>query len=111
MGPTPLGGSCEGGKFSTHYGAPSLVGTGGGQGGSFTVKKESAAKGVQRAKRRDSHAEDWCQPALTTLRGLSAHLQGRWGLGAEAQALEVRPQGEDWGLLHEHSQKGASRHS
>ena len=26
---------------------------------------------------------------------------GRWGLGAEAQASEVRSQGEDWGWLHE----------
>ena len=33
---------------------------------------------------------------------------GRWGLGAEARASEVRPQGEDWGWLHEHSLKGAS---
>ena len=31
-----------------------------------------------------------------------------WGLGAEAQALEVRPQGEDWGWLREHSLEGAS---
>ena len=31
-----------------------------------------------------------------------------WGLGAEAQASEVRPQGEDWGWLREHSLKGAS---
>ena len=28
-------------------------------------------------------------------------------LGAEAQALEVRPQGEDWGWLCEDSLKGA----
>ena len=28
MGPAPLGGSCEGGKVSTHEGAPSLAGTG-----------------------------------------------------------------------------------
>ena len=33
---------------------------------------------------------------------------GGWGLGAEAQASEVRPQGEDWGWLREHSLKGAS---
>ena len=33
---------------------------------------------------------------------------GWWGLGAEAQASEVRPQGEDWGWLREHSLKGAS---
>ena len=32
----------------------------------------------------------------------------RWGLGAEARALEVRSQGEDWGWLREHSLKGAS---
>ena len=31
-----------------------------------------------------------------------------WGLGAEAQVSEVRPQGEDWGGLREHSLKGAS---
>ena len=30
MGPEPLGGSCEGGKVSTHYVAPSLADTGGG---------------------------------------------------------------------------------
>ena len=34
-----------------------------------------------------------------------------WGLGAEAWALEVRPQGEDWGWMHEHSLKGLLRHS
>ena len=34
--------------------------------------------------------------------------QGRWGLGSEGQASEVRPQGEDCGWLCEHSLKGAS---
>ena len=33
---------------------------------------------------------------------------GGWGLGAEAQASEVRSQGEDWGWRREHSLKGAS---
>ena len=33
---------------------------------------------------------------------------GKWGLGAEARASEVRSQGEDWGWLLEHSLKGAS---
>ena len=33
---------------------------------------------------------------------------GRWGLGAEALALEVRPQEEDWGWLREGSLKGVS---
>ena len=41
-------------------------------------------------------------------RGLSAHAPGRAGLGAEAWALEVGSQGEDWGWLREHSLKGAS---
>ena len=34
--------------------------------------------------------------------------QDGWGLGAEARALEVRSQGEDWCWLREHSLKGAS---
>ena len=34
--------------------------------------------------------------------------RGGWGLGAEAPALEVRSQREDWGWLREHSLKGAS---
>ena len=34
--------------------------------------------------------------------------RGGQGLGAEARALEVRPQGEDWGWLRDHSLKGAS---
>ena len=33
---------------------------------------------------------------------------GGWVLGAETWASEVRPQGEHWGWLHEHSLKGAS---
>ena len=34
--------------------------------------------------------------------------RGGRGLGAEARASEVRPQGEDCGWLHEHSLKGVS---
>ena len=34
--------------------------------------------------------------------------QGGWGLEAEAPALDVRSQGEDWGWLCKHSLKGAS---
>ena len=34
--------------------------------------------------------------------------RGGWGLGAEAPVSEVRPQGEDWGWLGEHSLKGAT---
>ena len=78
------------------------------EGGSFGATEESAATGVRRAKRRDSRTEDRCRPALTSPIGLSAHPPGRAGLGAEAQASEVRSQGEDWGWRREHSLKGAS---
>ena len=47
------------------------------EGGSFGATEESADTGVRRAKRRDSHTEDQCRPALTSQRGLSAHLPGR----------------------------------
>ena len=59
MGLAPLGGSCEGGKVSIHYEAPSLVEMGV-AGGSFRAMEESAATGVQRAKWRDSRTKDWC---------------------------------------------------
>ena len=55
------------------------------EGGSFGAMEESAATGVRRAKRRGSHTEDQCRPALTSPRGLSAHPPGRVGLGAEAR--------------------------
>ena len=75
MGPTPLGGSCEGGKVAT-LGTPFTGGdgVGGDERRSFGATEESAAIGVQRAKWRDPLKEDLCQPALTSLRGLSAHL-------------------------------------
>ena len=81
---------------------------GGGWGGSFRATEESAAIGVQRAKWRDSYTEDWCQPALTSLRACLFTCQGEQGLRAEARALEVGSQGEDWRWLHEDSLKGAS---
>ena len=52
------------------------------EGGSFGAMEESTATGVQRAKRRDSHTEDWCRPALTSPRGLSAHPPGRAEAGS-----------------------------
>ena len=54
----------------------------GGGGESFRATEESAATGVQRAKRRDSRTEDRCRPALTSLRGLSAQMPGRAGAGS-----------------------------
>ena len=80
------------------------------EGGSFGATEESAATGMRRAKRRDSRTEDRCRPALTSLRGLSAHPPGWAGLGAEARA-SVGSQGEDWGWQREHSLKGLVRHS
>ena len=94
--PAPVGGSCEGGKVSTHNEAPSQAETAGGGWGSFGAKEESAAIGVRRAKRRDSHTEEQCRPALTSPRGFSAHPPGRAGLGAEARA-SVGSQGEEIG--------------
>ena len=52
-----------------------------GRGGIFRATKESTAKGAQRAKQRDSHTEDRCQPALTSTH-LSAHPPGRMGVGS-----------------------------
>ena len=46
------------------------------------------------------HSPDWDTCLLTCW--------GRWGLGAEAQASEVRFQGEDWDWLPEDSLKGDS---
>ena len=80
------------------------------EGGSFGATEESAATGVRRAKRRDSHTEDRCRAALTSPLGLSAPPPGRAGLGAEARA-SVGSQGEDWGWRREHSLKGLAHHS
>ena len=58
------------------------------RGGSFGATEESAATGVQRAKRRDSYTEDWCWRALNSPRGLSAHLLARTG-GSCVQRLQL----------------------
>ena len=51
MGPAPLGGSCEGGKISTHQEAPSLAEMGGWGGrGSFGAMEESTATGGKKGK-------------------------------------------------------------
>ena len=75
-GRAPLGGSCKGGKVSTHQEAPSLARRQV-SGGSFRATEESTATGVQTAKWRDSHREDRCQPALTSPKSLSAHPPAR----------------------------------
>ena len=71
-------------------GSPFTGGDGGWLGESFGATEESAATGVRRAKGRDSCREDQCRPALTSLRGLSAHLPewvgaGSWGSGFGGQ--------------------------
>ena len=81
-GPAPLGGSCEGGSFHT-LGSPFTGGDGGWLGGSFEATEESTATGVQRAKWRNTRTEDWCQPALISPRGLSAHPPAGMGGGWE----------------------------
>ena len=89
-------GTCTSGKelwrrkgFHT-LGSPFTGGDWGWWGRSFGATEESAATGVRRAKRRDSRTEDRCRPALTSLRGLSAHPLGQagagsWGLGFGCQ--------------------------
>ena len=52
------------------------------EGGNVGAMEESADTGVWKAKRRDSCTEDLCQPALTSPRGLSAHLPGQVGAGS-----------------------------
>ena len=51
-------------------------------GGGFGATEESAATRVQKEKLRDSRTEDQCRPALTSPRGLSAHLPGQAGAGS-----------------------------
>ena len=68
------------------------------RGGSFGATKESSATGVQRAKWRDSHTEDHCWPALTSLRGLSAHPLGRVGAGSWGSGFGGRIPGRGLGL-------------
>ena len=52
------------------------------EGGSFGAMEESAAPGVQRAKRRDFRTEDQGRAVLTSPRGLSAHPSGQAGAGS-----------------------------
>lgn len=53
--------------------------------------------------------KDQCRLASPSLYHTCLHTcWGRWGLGAEAQALEVRPQREDWNWLPWRQSGGAS---
>ena len=88
--------------------APSLAETGCGGGVSSGATEESTATGVWWEKRRDPRTEDRCRPALTSLRGLSAHPLGQVGAGRWGSGFGGQTPGEDWGWLREHSLKGAS---
>ena len=109
MGPAPVGGSCEGGKVSTHYEAPAWAETAGGGGGGASETRSRAQKQGCGGQRREIPTQrigaDQHSPAKEAC--LLTRRDG-WGLGAEARASEVGSQGEDWGWLREHSLKGAS---
>ena len=94
-GPAPVGGSCEGGKVSTHFAGGDC---GGVEGGSFGAMKESVATGVRRAKQRDSRTEDRRRAALTTPRGLYAHPPGGAGARSWDSGFGVRIPGRGLGL-------------
>ena len=55
--------------------------------GIFGATEESEEMGEGRAKRRDSHTEDQCPPALTHPRGLSAHPPGWVGAGSRGSGF------------------------
>ena len=79
----------------------------GGGGGSFgaTEEQQRGCRGQSGEIPAQRIGEDEHSPAREAC--LLPDRGGR-GLGAEARALEVRPQGKDWGWLCEHSLKGAS---
>ena len=60
--------------------------------------EENTATGVQRAKWRDSRTKEQCQPALTSLRGLSAHPLGWAGAGSWGSGFGGQIPGRGLGL-------------
>ena len=68
-------------------------------GGSFRATEENAATGLWRTKQRDPCTEDWCRPALTSPRGLSAHLLGRTGAGSAGSGFRGQIPGRGLGLV------------
>ena len=91
-GPAPLGGSCEGGKVSTHW---QRWGVGGGelrsQGG------ERSNRGAE-GKAERFPTEDRCQPVPTSPRGLSAHPLGWVGAGSWGSGFGGQIPGRGLGL-------------
>ena len=85
-------------KKSFHTLGSPFTGGDGGSRGSFRATEEGAATGVQRAKRRNSRTEDRCRPALTSLRGLSAHPPGWVGAGSWGSGFWGQIPGRGQGL-------------
>ena len=79
-------------------GSPFTGGDRGWWGGRFRATEESAARGGQRAKWRDSRTKDQSWPALTSLRGLSAPPQGMAGAGSWGSGFRVQIPGRGLGL-------------
>ena len=107
-GPPPLGRSCEEEKFPHPREFLYWQGRGVGGGEASEPQKKAQQQGCRGQSGKipsqrmdaDQHSPAW-EACLLTRRG-------GWGLGAEAQASEVKPQGEDWGWLREHSLKGSN---
>ena len=97
MGPAPLGGSVGRGKVSGHWEVPSLVGRSAG-----TEGERQSHGGEHNHQCAEGKAERdlprWSVPPSIHQPETLVHW-GRRGLGAEAQASEVRPWGEDCGWL------------
>ena len=107
-GPAPLRGSCEGGKVCTHWEAPSQAETvGGGGGGASEPRRRAQQQGCRGQSGKIPAQKISADQRSPAREACLLTRQGRWGLGAEAQALEVGSHGEEWGWLREHSLKGA----
>ena len=59
-------------------------------------------------KQRDSHTEDWCQTALTSLRCFSAHPPGQAGSGSRSSGFGGQTTGRGLGLAAWRQSEGAS---
>ena len=81
---------------------------GGGVGGSFGATRRVQQQGCRGQRGEISAQRIGANQHSPAREACLLTLQGGQGLGAEARASEVRPQGEDWGWLREHSLKGAT---
>ena len=92
--PVSQGRNHEGEKVSTHSEIPSWAGTEKLQ----NLKGELSNRCLE-GKMDRIHHRVGCRLAHPSPRHCWHTCRGTWGLGAEAQASEVRPQGEDGGCL------------